>query len=61
MSGANSYLLGLKRECQGSFQLQKDTGLFPVYLLNLSGAIEEFLENSRNSELNRRLWIFIFR
>ena len=56
----NSYLLGLKRECQGSFQLQKDTGLFPVYLLNLSGAIEEFLENSRNSELNQKTLDFYF-
>ena len=31
-----------------------------MYLLNLSGAIEEFLENSRNSELNQKTLDFYF-
>ncbi len=56
----NTYLLGLKRECQEAFHILKDTGLFPVHLLNLSGAIEEFLENSRDSELNQKLLEFYF-
>lgn len=51
----NAYLLGLKRECGGSYQIHKQVGAFPILLLNLEGAMEEYLEHSQDGELNQKI------
>ncbi|MDD3795257.1 MAG: ATP-dependent DNA helicase [Lachnospiraceae bacterium] len=50
----NKYLLSLKREC-ADYEVLENVGMFPVFLMNLCGAMEKFLEDSRNQELNQKV------
>lgn len=50
----NGWMLELKRESSG-VKLHESVGMFPVYLMNLCGQMEEFLENSHNAELNQKI------
>lgn len=56
----NHYLLDLKRESEG-VRIHEDVGLLPVYLMNLSGIMEEFLEDSKNGELNKKILELYFK
>lgn len=47
----NQYLLGLKRECE-NYVILENIGLFPITLMNLSGIMEKFLEDSNDHSLN---------
>lgn len=54
LNRCNTWLLERKRE-GGNAALLQDVGVFPVYLMNLCGIMEEFLEDSRNAELNKKI------
>ncbi len=60
LTRCNSWLLEQKKDC-GEVRLLKSgsetdgLGVFPVYLMNLCGAMEEFLEESGNTELNEKV------
>ncbi len=60
LNHCNSWLLERKRECESVRVLTPgEIGTFPVYLMNLCGLIEEFLESRRHApaeeELNQKL------
>ena len=50
----NTWLLERKRECE-TVRVWSDVGVFPVYLMNLCGIMEEFLEDSGNALLNEKV------
>ena len=50
----NAWLLEKKRE-QGELAVLEDIGIFPVYLMNLCGVMEDFLENSHNAALRKQV------
>lgn len=50
----NHWMLDLKRDSEGVKQ-HSDVGIFPVYLMNLSGVIEEYLEEAGRSEAEKEL------
>ncbi len=52
----NNWLLERKRESDsGPVQILPDVGTFPIYLMNLCGIMEEFLEDSRDAEVNEKV------
>ncbi len=52
----NNWLLERKRESDsGSVQILPDAGMLPVYLMNLCGIMEDFLEESRDAEVNEKV------
>ena len=54
LARCNTWLLEKKRECEGVSVLP-DVGVFPIYLMNLCGIMEDFLEDSRNQEINEKV------
>ena len=50
----NAWLLGLKREST-ELKVHEDVGIFPVYLMNLCGLIEEVLEKLTDTEAGERM------
>lgn len=50
----NTWLLERKRECE-NVRVWTDVGNFPIYLMNLCGIMEDFLEDSRYSEQNEKV------
>lgn len=50
----NAWMLERKRECEG-VKIWPDVGMLPVYLTNLCGIMEDFLEDSRNAEINEKV------
>ncbi len=54
LNRCNTWLLECKRECE-RVKVWPDVGMFPIYLMNLCGIMEEFLEDSRNAELNEKV------
>ncbi len=52
----NTWLLERKRESDsGPVQSLPDIGMLPVYLMNLCGIMEDFLEDSRDAEVNEKV------
>ena len=54
LNRCNTWLLEQKREC-GDVQVLPNIGTFPIYLMNLCGIMEEFLEDSHNAEINEKV------
>lgn len=54
LNRCNTWLLERKRECD-TVKVWPDVGTLPVYLMNLCGIMEEFLEDSKNQELNQKV------
>lgn len=54
LNRCNSWLLERKREYEG-MKVWPDVGMFPLYLMNLCGIMEEFLEDSRAAQLNEKV------
>lgn len=54
LNRCNTWLLEQKRECE-DVKIQSEIGTFPVYLMNLCGIMEDFLEDSRNAGLNESI------
>ena len=54
LNRCNAWLLEQKREC-GDVQVLPNIGTFPIYLMNLCGIMEEFLEDSHNAEINEKV------
>ncbi len=54
LNRCNTWLLERKRECE-RVQVLQDVGLFPVYLTNLCGIMETFLEDFKDSEVNEKV------
>lgn len=54
LNRCNTWLLERKRECD-TVKVWTDIGTFPVYLMNLCGIMEDFLEDSRNPEINEKV------
>lgn len=52
LSRCNNWLLEQKRS---SVQILDGVGTFPIYLMNLCGIMEEFLEDSHNAEINEKV------
>ena len=50
----NAWLLDLKREST-ELKVHEDVGIFPVYLMNLCGQIEEMLEKLADTEAGERM------
>ena len=50
----NAWLLDLKREST-ELKVHEDVGIFPVYLMNLCGQIEEVLEKLADTEAGERM------
>lgn len=50
----NAWLLDLKRESP-EVKVHKDVGIFPIYLMNLCGVVEEVLEEIPDAEAGSRL------
>ncbi len=50
----NAWLLDKKRE-NGELAVLEDVGMFPVYLMNLCGVMEEFLEDCHNAVLGKQI------
>lgn len=53
LNRCNTWLLEQKRECE-EIKIRSDIGTFPIYLMNLCGIMEDFLEDSRDTSLNER-------
>ena len=52
----NNWLLERKRESDsGPVQILPDVGTLPIYLMNLCGIMEDFLEESRDAEVNEKV------
>ncbi len=52
----NNWLLERKRESDsGPVQILTDVGTFPISLMNLCGIMEDFLEDSRDAEVNEKV------
>lgn len=54
LNRCNTFLLEKKRECP-TVKVWQDIGVFPVYLTNLAGVMEDFLDNSRNHLINEKV------
>lgn len=54
LNRCNTWLLEKKRE-GGTIAVLEDVGMFPAYLMNLCGIMEEFIEDSKNPELNEKV------
>lgn len=54
LNRCNTFLLERKRECD-KLKTWDSIGTFPVYLMNLCGIMEEFLEASRNMQVNDKV------
>ncbi|MDO4341060.1 MAG: ATP-dependent DNA helicase, partial [Eubacteriales bacterium] len=54
LNRCNTWLLERKRECDG-VKVWTEIGTFPIYLMNLCGIMEDFLEDSRNPEINEKV------
>ena len=54
LNRCNTWLLERKRECEG-VKIWDGIGTFPIYLMNLAGIMETFLEDSHNFELNEKV------
>lgn len=54
LNRCNTWLLERKRECE-NLSVLPDVGMFPVYLTNLCGIMETFLEDSQNREVNEKV------
>lgn len=50
----NAWLLEKKR-VQGELAVMEDIGMFPVYLMNLCGVMEEFLEDCHDTSLGKQV------
>lgn len=60
LNRCNTWLLEQKREC-GNVRVLPNIGTFPIYLMNLCGIMEEFLETSHNAEINEKVLELYFR
>ena len=54
LNRCNSWMLERKRECE-RIKIWDSIGIFPVYLMNLCGIMETFLEESHNGEINEKV------
>lgn len=54
LNRCNAWLLEQKRETQ-EIKVWEGVGAFPLYLMNLCGIMESFLEDSHNLELNQKV------
>ncbi len=59
LSRCNNWMLERKRECDG-VKVWPDAGMLPVYLTNLCGIMEDFLEESRNMQINEKVMELYF-
>ena len=59
LNRCNTWLLERKRETEG-LKVWEDVGTFPLYLMNLCGIMEDFLEDSRYAELNEKVLALYF-
>ena len=50
----NSWMLEKKRECESVRELE-DVGTFPLTLMNLTSAIDAFLEDNKNPEIGQKI------
>ena len=57
LNRCNTWLLERKRETEG-LKVWEDVGTFPLYLMNLCGIMEDFLEDSRYAELNENYVVY---
>jgi Rad3-related DNA helicase len=54
LNRCNTWLLEQKRECE-AVRVLPNVGTFPIYLMNLCGIMESFLEDSRNTQINEKV------
>jgi Rad3-related DNA helicase len=55
LNRCNTWMLEQKRACEGGLRILENTGTFALYLMNLSGIMETFLEQSEHRELNEKV------